>query len=140
MAYLDSSIVVAYYCPEKLSEKIEKIILADPEPAISTLTAVEFASAISRKHREKNITNSDARIIWQRFTHHRTNGYYLVNSVEINHYTVAASLIMHLKTPLRALDALHLATAHELSMPIVTSDKILAQSAEKLGIIYILVE
>jgi hypothetical protein len=38
--------------------------------------------------------------------------------------------IIQIKTPLRALGALLLAIAAELSTPIVTADKILAKSAE----------
>ena len=53
MAYFDTTVIVAYYCPEKLSARAEKNILEDDEPTISNLTVVEVASTLSRKIREK---------------------------------------------------------------------------------------
>jgi uncharacterized protein len=135
MSYLDTSIIVAYYCPEKLSDHVENIIIKDREPIISTLTVVEFASAISRKNREKTITAESAKSVWDRFSFHKSKGYFSIKTLESHHYTTAASFIMQLKTPLRTLDALHLAIAEEIKMPIITADKILAKSAEKLGIL-----
>jgi uncharacterized protein len=139
MAYLDTSVIVAYYCPEELSEKAESVILKTREPVISTLTAVEFASAISRKLREKGISPTDARSVWNRFDYHRTSGYYCIKSLEIDHYNTAASFIMQFKSPLRTLDALHLALAGDASGPIITADIVLARSAEKIGIRYELI-
>ena len=57
MYYLDTSILAAYYCPELLSEKVEKIIISAKRPCMSSLTEVELASAISRKIRQKNLLN-----------------------------------------------------------------------------------
>jgi uncharacterized protein len=59
MLYLDTSVIVAYYCPEPLSEKAEALITAHAQPALSTLTEVEVFSAISRKIREGSISRSD---------------------------------------------------------------------------------
>ena len=55
MSYFDTSVLVAFYCPEELSTKAEKAILKDSEPTLSILSIVEFASAIFRKSREKTI-------------------------------------------------------------------------------------
>jgi len=52
MIYLDTSVLVPYYCPEPDSGKAEKIIIEAGLPAISNLTVVELASAVSRKIRE----------------------------------------------------------------------------------------
>jgi hypothetical protein len=59
MLYLDTSILVAYYSPEQGSERVEKVITKINQPAISYLTAVEMASAVSRKIREKNLSLVD---------------------------------------------------------------------------------
>lgn len=53
MFYIDTSVIVAYYCPEPMSEAVEELIIEIKQPAISHLTEIEFASAISRKIREK---------------------------------------------------------------------------------------
>jgi uncharacterized protein len=139
MSYFDTSVLVAFYCPERLSSDAEKAILKDSEPAISILSVVEFASAISRKSREKTITIENTKSIWEQFNVHRSKGYYSILPLDSNHYASAASFIMQLKTPLHTLDALHLAIAADLSLTIVTADKILAKSAEKLNIPHMLV-
>jgi uncharacterized protein len=139
MAYFDTSVLVAFYCPERLSSGAEKAILKDSEPVLSILSVVEFASAISRKSREKTITIENVKSIWEQFNVHRSKGYYSIIALDSDHYASAASFIMQLKTPLRALDALHLALAAGLSTPIVTADKLLAKSAEKLNIPHILI-
>lgn len=139
MAYLDTSIILPYYCPEKLSVKAEKIILQDDAPAISTLTAVEFASALSRKIREKTLSVGDAKSIIERFESHRKNGCYKVRSIVDRHYELAASFILKFENSLRSLDALHLAVAREMSTTIVTGDRLLAVSAGKLGVTCLLV-
>ncbi|MBN1759727.1 MAG: type II toxin-antitoxin system VapC family toxin [Chitinispirillaceae bacterium] len=132
MAYLDTSIVLPYYSPEKLSGRVENIILNDADPAISTLTAVEVASALSRKIREKSISSENAEMIWEQFTFHRKNDYYRILPVGIHHYSLAAEYILQFKTSLRTLDALHLAVASDSSLPVVTCDKQLHQAAKKL--------
>ncbi len=50
MIYVDSSVIVAYYCPEALSSHVQSLLRAQmKKPALSFLTEVEFASAVSRK-------------------------------------------------------------------------------------------
>jgi uncharacterized protein len=46
MVYIDTSVLVAYYCPEPLSEKAEKLLIRYLKPAISSLTEVGFFSAV----------------------------------------------------------------------------------------------
>jgi predicted nucleic acid-binding protein len=45
MAYIDTSVLVAYYCPEPLSRAAEKSIRSAASPAISPLVEVELCSA-----------------------------------------------------------------------------------------------
>jgi hypothetical protein len=47
MVYIDTSVLVAYYRPERLSEKAEELLMGFVRPAISSLTEVEFFSAVS---------------------------------------------------------------------------------------------
>ncbi len=132
MAYLDTSVILPYYCPEKLSARAENIILHDAEPTISVLTSVEITSALSRKIREKTIPAEAAEMIWDQFSFHWKNGYYRILPVEIRHYSLAADYILQFKTSLRTLDALHLAVASDASLPVVTCHKQLHQAAIKL--------
>ena len=55
MVYIDTSVLVAYYCPEGLSEKAEELLMSYLRPAISSLTEVELFSAVSGKVRKKEI-------------------------------------------------------------------------------------
>ena len=48
MIYLDTSILVAYYCPEALSVEAERLVRARVRPSISDLTEVELVSAVVR--------------------------------------------------------------------------------------------
>lgn len=134
MAYLDTSIIVSYYCPEPLSEKADRVITQEHEPIISSLTSVEFVSALSRKIREKEIAIVDAGKIWDQFKLHRSQGYYIEKTLESDHYTLAAELIARFKTPLRTLDALHCSVASKSGVTLITSDIHLAHSCEKFDI------
>ncbi len=70
MSYLDTSALVPYYCPEPNSEAVEKIIMETRWPAISNLTEVELASAVSRKIREGNLSQADGNRIIRQFQSH----------------------------------------------------------------------
>ncbi|TLY64491.1 MAG: type II toxin-antitoxin system VapC family toxin [Gammaproteobacteria bacterium] len=50
-AYVDTSILGAYYCPEPLSAAAERALRQFKTPVISVLSEVEFCSLISKKHR-----------------------------------------------------------------------------------------
>ena len=39
MAYVDTSVLVAYYCPEPLSERVQSFLLSQDRPALSSMTA-----------------------------------------------------------------------------------------------------
>jgi predicted nucleic acid-binding protein len=41
MYYVDTSVLVAYYCPEALSEKVEAFLTSNLQTSISLLTEVE---------------------------------------------------------------------------------------------------
>src|SRR2546430_15364544 len=50
-AYVDTSILGAYYCPEPLSAAAEKALRQFKTPDISVLSEVEVCSLISKKYR-----------------------------------------------------------------------------------------
>jgi hypothetical protein len=66
-AYIDTSVLVAYYCPEPLSENVEAFITAQRQLAISALTEIEMFSALSRKVREKAMDRHDAGRVTAKF-------------------------------------------------------------------------
>ena len=92
--YLDTSVLAAYYCPEPISESAEKLILSSKRPCISSLTEVEFASALSRKVREKNLSPDDGNKIFNQFQYHLKQSLYGLTVVEDRHYQTAKTWIV----------------------------------------------
>ena len=134
MFYIDTSVLAAYYYPEPISDSVEKFILKTKRPAISTLTEVELASSLSRKVREKSITRDVANRIFSRFQSHLESGFFDRLSVVDVHYQTAKSWISQFVTPLRTLDALHLAITSTNNLTLVTADQQLAGAADHFGI------
>ena len=134
MLYIDTSILAAYYCPEPLSEAAEKYITASKQPAISQLTEVELVSAVAKKVREKYLSQRDGLQIINAFQSHIDQKLFFRLPVEVKHYQIAKNWIALLYTPLRTLDALHLAVAASCQAEFITADSQLAKSARKLGL------
>ena len=134
MYYLDTSILAAYYCPEPLSEKAEKIIMGATLPCISSLTEIELASAISRKIREKNLSPEDGNRIFNQFQTHLKETLFRLISVENRHYQTAKNWILRFAAPLKTLDAIHLAIAAESNLTLLTADRRQVVSAKYFGI------
>jgi predicted nucleic acid-binding protein len=134
MAYLDTSILVAYYCPEPLSEAAETMILADAQPAVSALTEVELVSALARKIREGELSRENANRVLTEFQSHLNRFLFKRIPLERDHYSVAFHWLAQFAVPLRTLDALHLAVAAQNNIELVTADRQLLQSARKLGV------
>lgn len=134
MFYIDTSVIVAYYCPEPLSEKAESFITTHVQPAISSLTEVEFFSAISRKIREGGINQTDASRIIAKFLAHIDDYFYTRLLIEPHHYMLARDWIGQFNAPLRSLDALHLAVASSAGLTFITADEALSKSAKLLAV------
>ena len=135
MIYLDTSAIVPYYVPEKLSAVVEQLLQKqEDKPIISQLVEVELFSALSRRVRMGEISQNDARRITELFENHLNEGLYGLVLLENQHYRLARDWISRFDLPLRTLDALHLAVCSINNLSLVTADKKLAQSATILGI------
>jgi len=134
MGYLDTSVVVAYYCPEPFSEAVERMLHRMEQPAISALTEVEFASALARKVRERGMSGEEANLVLNAFKSHINQRLFTRIPVDREHYTVAFTWLTQFSLPLRTLDALHLAVAAGADLDLITADRGLSQSARKLGV------
>jgi predicted nucleic acid-binding protein len=134
MYYLDTSVLAPYYCPEPLSEKVEKLVISADRPCISSLTEVELASAISRKIREKTLSTDNGNRIFNQFQIHLKDSLFRLISVENRHYQTAKDWILQFAAPLKTLDALHLAVAAEGDFTLLTADRQLYISAKYFGI------
>ena len=134
MIYLDTSILVAYYCPEPLSEQAERLLRSHIMPAVSDLTEVELISALSRKVREGDMDRSDAERVAALFLSHLSMHMYVRVPLRRQHYRLARDWIGRFVLPLRSLDALHLAVAEVEGRTMATADSGMAGSAAALGI------
>ena len=134
MSYLDTSVLVAYYCPEALSEAAEKMILADGQPAVSALTEVELVSALARKVSERELSRENANRVLIEFQSHLSQLLFKRIPLERDCYSVAFNWLAQFAIPLRTLDALHLAVAAQNNLELVTANKQLSQFARKLGV------
>jgi uncharacterized protein len=132
--YIDTSILVAYYCPEALSESVQRFLTEQNKPAISSLTEVELFSSVARKVRMNELDRDDGNRILSKFLSHLEANLFTCISIERRHWQFARNCIGLFDTPLRTLDALHLAVASLDEFAMVTSDKHLIESARVLGV------
>ncbi|MBU2511070.1 type II toxin-antitoxin system VapC family toxin [bacterium] len=134
MIYIDTSVLVAYYCPEKNSDQVESILTETANPVISQLTEVELASALTRKIREKALSQEDGKAVLSVFRTHIDKKSFTYLPIQPKHFSTAMNWIAEFNLPLRTLDALHLAIAASNKTPLLTADIKFAESAKKLGI------
>ncbi len=134
MIYLDTSVIVPFYVPEALSDAVEQLLRSETQPALSQLVEVELFSAVSRRLRMGEISQDQATEIANRFQTHLERGFYTPITLEPLHYNQAREWISRFDTPLRTLDALHLAIAASNDLSLVTSDSTLTRAADALGV------
>ena len=134
MYYLDTSVLVALYLPESKSDEIQTLITGKGITALSSLSEIEFYSAISRRVRMKEVSRNDGQKIISQFQMHIKTRIYKTFSIMQKEYGLACNWIGNFETPLRTLDALHLAVAFSNKLYLVTADAALAKSAKKLDI------
>jgi len=133
--YMDTSAILPYYREEKASPAIQDFLSSLIIPVgISDLTGVEFASALSRWIRMKEITEAQADLVENAFAEDTRSGLFRRLSITTKHYRQAQKWISSRKTALRTLDALHLACCFGAGMEIVSCDEVLASSADVLGV------
>jgi predicted nucleic acid-binding protein len=140
MLYVDTSLLAAYYCPERLSEKAENFLTTHSPLSISNLTELEVFSALSRKVREKELNRASASRILAKFLSHLDGRFYSCFSIETQHIRLARDWIGQFNTGLKSLDAIHLAVASLEGVGLVTADRNLAGSAKILGMDVVLIE
>ena len=134
MIYVDTSILAAYYCPEPLSGRAQKVLQEAVDRAISSLVELELISAIARKVRTRQIRRKDAQRILNLFRSHLEQGTYTRLGVDAAHFAQAREWLASLSVPLQTLDALHVAVAKMSGCSILTADTVLAKACTKVGV------
>jgi predicted nucleic acid-binding protein len=130
--YIDTSVLIAYYLPEPLSERAERILLRGGTLSISPLVELEFASVLARKVRARELAPSAARSALEQFRAHQEEGLYRRLEIGAVHYEQARRWVEAFRPPLRTLDALHLSVAAAAGAALLTADKQLARAARAL--------
>ena len=132
--YIDTSVLVAYYCPETLSEQVQTFLEAQLRPAVSDLTEVELFSAVARKVRMEELSPADGNRILSKYSSHLDGGLFTIIHLESQHWRIARGWIGLFNTSLSTLDALHLAIASAGDFTLITSDQRLLMAANTLGV------
>ena len=129
MAYIDTSVLAAYYCPEPLSRAVQKALGKVAQPTISPLVEVELYSEVATKVRARELEAAAGRRILALFQKHLAEGFYGLVPIDAAEYRLARDWIGGFSSPLRAADTLHLAAASANDLTLLTADKALARSA-----------
>lgn len=134
MAYIDTSVLAAYYCPEALSLTVQRALGTVKQAVISPLVEVELFSAVAAKVRTGELDAPTAGRILALFQEHLADGCYSVVPIETREYGLARDWIGKLTSQLRALDSLHLAATMANDLTLLTADKALAKAAKHFGV------
>jgi predicted nucleic acid-binding protein len=129
MPYLDTSVLTAYCRREPRSELVQARLCELTDPVISPLVEVEFHCAVARQVRAGTSSHEAAEAIFRLFSDHLARSHYRVVPIGGAHYRRARDWLARLSTPLRVLDALHLAVAEANGLALITADQALAQVA-----------
>ena len=117
--YLDASALVKLFVPEKESVRLNRALAGLADVIVSDLALTEMASALARRTRERRLTSEEARRLYREASKLHAS----VHHVELTPpvHRRAERLMLSLAIPLRALDALHLATALEAAAATVVT-------------------
>ena len=129
--FIDTSSLFPFYILEDKSEEVEQLITEASIIRISTLTEVEIISSLKKRERMNQITAADVKKTYLLFKEHVSLGLFDVLNVEPSFFRTAERFIEKTSTPLRTLDAIHLATVYEYRTKLLTFDKALKQAADE---------
>ncbi|OAN62560.1 hypothetical protein A8B79_03160 [Balneola sp. EhC07] len=132
--YIDTSCLFAFYIYETNSNHVDELINKSPDVFISRLTLIEMLSSLKKRARMNEISNSSVKKIYALFKDHISIGIFQVLDLDSLVFSNAEILLSSTSTPLRTLDALHLAVASENNLKIFTFDKTLIKAAKELQI------
>jgi hypothetical protein len=102
---------MAFYCPEPLSDIADEAISAVTDPVISPMVELELFAAMASKVRTRELTRSDADAAMGQFRTQIDDGYFRVVTIGRREIDLAKDWLSRFTSPLRTLDALHMAAA-----------------------------
>ncbi len=135
--YVDTSALVKYYYPETDSEAVERAILRADSILVCELVIVEFASALMKKVRTKELREDEKALIWESFTNDlRAEPVEMVTLSEADYFGAAQLIHDHgAVNSLRTLDALQITAAMRVGdARFLCADLRLVEMARMLGL------
>ncbi|MDP2212207.1 MAG: type II toxin-antitoxin system VapC family toxin [Candidatus Aquicultor sp.] len=135
--FVDTSALVKYYYPEADSLDVERLILAADRIYLSELSLVEFASALMKKIRMKELDEKERHLIWEAFLSDIQAESIEFIGLAQEDFHAAADRILELGRDhsLRTLDALQLASALKVdNARFLAADTSLNSIAQELGL------
>jgi predicted nucleic acid-binding protein len=132
--YLDASFIVALLTLEPSSSRAVSFSQQNPAPPVaSDLAAAEFASAISRRVRMRELTRRQGQFALTTFDDWAAERVRWIEVAPVD-IAVATGSLRRLDLSLRTADAIHVAVAQRLGATLVTFDQRMAAVARALGI------
>jgi len=122
VAYFDTSALLKRYVTETGSEWVKNLLSVDDAPLVFTshLTVVEATCAFARRVREGNLSSQALDNLLRLFEYDVAYRYHIL---DLGPLTIESARDLALQQPLRAYDAVHLATAWLANQELVRTDK-----------------
>lgn len=131
--YLDASALVKLFVPEAESDELNQALTGLTDVIVSDLALTEMASALGRRRREHLLTREQAQRLYREASKLQVASHHAELTPPIHRR--AERLMLSLPIPLRALDALHLATALAAeAATVVTFDPRMRDAASSQGL------
>ena len=131
--YLDASALVKLFVPEDESDELNAALVGVTDVIISDLALTEMASALGRRARERLLSHREAQRLYREAWKVLRSSRHAELTPAIHRR--AERLMLSLPLRLRALDALHLATAlDEQAATVVSFDPRLRDAAASQGL------
>ena len=131
--YLDASALVKLLVPETESDGLNQALAGLTDVIVSDLALTEMASTLGRRTREQLLTREEAQRLYREASKLHGSSRHADLTPPIHRR--AERLMLSLPIPLRALDALHLATALDAeAATVVTFDPRLRDAAISQGL------
>ena len=130
--YLDSSVLVAAFAPEKFTSRALDILGKASEVLISELTVTETRVSLIRKRKRKAMTATEVDEALAEIEDAIRDGTLGVEPLPVA-YRAAEEMANRVTIPVRAMDALHVAMAARLGADLATFDADQAAAARAEG-------
>jgi uncharacterized protein len=133
-AYLDTSLLVAFFTDDALNARAEGFLAGASSPLIvSDFAAAEFASAVARFVRMREMARNVALKLFADFDTWVVRAAQRAETSAAD-VTAATALLRRLDLNLRTPDALHLAITQRVGAELATLDARMAAAAQAIGL------